>query len=46
MNVLGAGGCAVLAVTLPPVSIAAATGVIAVGLGGRWLVARRLRRHA
>ena len=46
MNVLGAGGCAVLAVTLPPVSIAAATGVLAVGLGGRWLVARRLRRHA
>jgi hypothetical protein len=33
-------------VTLPPASIAAAAGVLAVGLGGRWLVARSPRRRA
>jgi APA family basic amino acid/polyamine antiporter len=46
LNVLGAAGCAVLAVTLPPESIAAAVGVLAVGLSGRWLVARQARRRA
>src|SRR6266508_1801859 len=46
MNVLGMVGCVVLAVTLPPASIAAAAGVLAVGLGGRWLVARSPRRRA
>jgi len=46
LNVLGLVGCLVLAVTLPPASIAAAAGVLAVGLGGRWLVARSPRRRA
>jgi basic amino acid/polyamine antiporter, APA family len=46
LNVLGMVGCVVLAVTLPPASIAAAAGVLAVGLGGRWLVARAPRRRA
>jgi len=46
LNVLGMVGCVVLAVTLPPASIAAAAGVLAVGLGGRWLVARSPRRRA
>ena len=46
LNVLGMVGCVVLAVTLPPASIAAAVGVLAVGLGGRWLVARAARRRA
>jgi basic amino acid/polyamine antiporter, APA family len=41
LNVLGMVGCAALAVTLPPESIAVAVSVFAVGLGGRWLVARR-----
>jgi APA family basic amino acid/polyamine antiporter len=40
LNVLGMVGCVVLAVTLPPASIAAAAGLLAVGLGGRWLLAR------
>ena len=46
LNVLGMVGCVVLAVTLPPASIAAAAGVLAVGLGGRWLVARSPTRRA
>jgi basic amino acid/polyamine antiporter, APA family len=35
LNVLGVGGCATLAVTLPVVSIVAGVVVLAVGLGGR-----------
>jgi basic amino acid/polyamine antiporter, APA family len=46
LNVLGMVGCVLLAVTLPPASIAAAAGVLAVGLGGRWLVARSPRQRA
>ena len=46
LNVLGMVGCVVLAVTLPPASIAAAAGLLAVGLGGRWLLARSPTRRA
>ncbi len=46
LNILGMTGCAVLAVTLPPQSIVAAVGVFGIGVGGRWLVARRVGPRA
>jgi APA family basic amino acid/polyamine antiporter len=46
LNVLGVAGCAALAVTLPVWSVVTGAAVIAAGLAGRWLVARRARTHA
>jgi APA family basic amino acid/polyamine antiporter len=46
LNVLGVAGCAALAVTLPVWSVVTGAAVIAAGLAGRWLVARRARMHA
>jgi APA family basic amino acid/polyamine antiporter len=43
LTVVGVAGCAALAVTLPPLSIVTALGVLAVGVAGR-AVALRLRR--
>jgi APA family basic amino acid/polyamine antiporter len=44
LNVAGALGCAVLAVTLPPASVFAGAGVLAVGVAGRAVV-RGLTTH-
>ncbi|MGH3378625.1 MAG: amino acid permease, partial [Actinoallomurus sp.] len=43
INVLGATGCLILVVALPPYSLVAGLGMFAIGLGGR-LVALRVRR--
>ncbi len=40
LNVLGLIGCVVLAVALPPLSIAVGSAVLAIGLGARYLVRR------
>lgn len=46
LNVLGGSGCVVLAVTLPTTSVVAGVAVLAVGLGGRWVVRRSRRAGA
>lgn len=46
LAVAGALGCATLALTLPPATVAAGAGVLAVGVGGRWVVQRVRARTA
>ena len=45
VNATGFGGCVALVATLPTQSVAVGSIVFAIGLAGRWLVARRVGRR-
>ncbi len=44
LTLVGAAGCVLLVVTLPPASVLGGLGVLAAGLAGRWVVLRRAAR--